>query len=74
MGFLVPLSFENLGKGMMMSETDTRDVMITVDGPLSRAQEPESRRHKGFRQPFPREGGAPDLHHQERRRFRARAG
>lgn len=35
MGFLVPLSLENLDKGMMISRTDTRDVMITVDGPLS---------------------------------------
>ena len=35
MGFLVPLSFENLGKGMIMRETDTRNVMITVNGPLA---------------------------------------
>ena len=35
MGFLVPLSFENLGKGMILTETDTKDVMITVNGPLS---------------------------------------
>ncbi len=35
MGFLVPVSFENLGKGMIMRETDTRNVMITVSGPLS---------------------------------------
>lgn len=35
MGFLVPVSFENLGKGMIMRETDTRNVTITVSGPLS---------------------------------------
>jgi hypothetical protein len=35
MGFLVPLSFEDLGKGMAVSQTDTKDVMITVSGPLS---------------------------------------
>ncbi len=35
MGFLVPLSFENPGKGMIVRETDTRNVMITVGGPLS---------------------------------------
>jgi hypothetical protein len=35
MGFLVPLSIENPGKGLIMRETDTRNVMITVSGPLS---------------------------------------
>jgi hypothetical protein len=35
MGFLVPVSFENLSRGMIMRETDTRNVMITVGGPLS---------------------------------------
>jgi YbbR domain-containing protein len=35
MGFLVPVSFENLSRGMIMRETDTRNVMITVNGPLS---------------------------------------
>ncbi len=35
MGFLVPVSFENLGRGMIVRETDTRNVMITVNGPLS---------------------------------------
>jgi hypothetical protein len=35
MGFLVPLSFEDLDKGMMIRDADTRDVMVTLDGPLS---------------------------------------
>ncbi len=35
MGFLVPVTFENLGRGIIMRETDTRNVMITVNGPLS---------------------------------------
>jgi YbbR domain-containing protein len=35
MAFSVPLSFENLGKAMIMREADTKDILITVNGPLS---------------------------------------
>jgi hypothetical protein len=35
MGFLVPLSFYNVSTGMVMRETDTKNVVVTVNGPLS---------------------------------------
>lgn len=35
MGLMVPLSFYNLGKGYMVRDVDTREVMITVNGPVS---------------------------------------
>ena len=35
MSFLVPISFEHLGRGMMVREADTKDVLVTVNGPLS---------------------------------------
>ncbi len=35
MVFLVPLSFEDLAKGLVIRDTDTKGVMITVNGPLS---------------------------------------
>jgi diadenylate cyclase len=33
--YSVPIAFENLSKTMVVSEADTRDVLITLDGPLS---------------------------------------
>lgn len=35
MVFSVPISFENLNKTMVLKEADTRDVLITIDGPVS---------------------------------------
>jgi hypothetical protein len=35
MGFSVPLTFGNVSKGMMVRETDTKNVMVLVNGPLS---------------------------------------
>jgi hypothetical protein len=35
MGFLVPVSFGELAKGMMVRNTDTKELMVTVNGPLS---------------------------------------
>jgi diadenylate cyclase len=33
--YSVPIAFENLSKTMAVGEADTRDVLITLDGPLS---------------------------------------
>jgi hypothetical protein len=33
--YSVPIAFENLAKGLTVRESDTRDVVITLDGPLS---------------------------------------
>jgi len=33
--FSVPISFEHLGRAMMVREADTRDVLVTLNGPLS---------------------------------------
>ena len=35
MVFSVPISFEHLGRAMMVREIDTRDVLVTLNGPLS---------------------------------------
>jgi YbbR domain-containing protein len=35
MAFSVPISFANLNKTMVLREADTRDVLITLDGPVS---------------------------------------
>ena len=33
--FSVPISFEHVGKALMVRDADTRDVLVTLDGPLS---------------------------------------
>jgi len=33
--FSVPISFEHLGKAMMVRDADTKDVLVTLNGPLS---------------------------------------
>jgi YbbR domain-containing protein len=35
MGFMVPVSFYNVDKGEVITETDTRNILITVNGPPS---------------------------------------
>jgi len=35
MVFSVPVSFEHLNKAMVVREVDSRDVLVTLDGPLS---------------------------------------
>ena len=35
MAFSVPISFENLSKSMVLGEADNRDVLITLEGPVS---------------------------------------
>ncbi len=35
MVFSVPVSFEHLGEAMMVTEADTKDVLVTLNGPLS---------------------------------------
>src|SRR5208282_3343347 len=35
MAFSVPVSFENLNKAMVLREADNRDVLITLNGPVS---------------------------------------
>jgi hypothetical protein len=35
MGFSVPLTFSSVGRGMMVREADTKNVMVLVNGPLS---------------------------------------
>jgi len=35
MAFSVPIGFQNLNKAMVVRDTDSRDVMITLNGPLS---------------------------------------